>query len=192
VVLVRFDRFAVRGLLALPEFAGGFGFRGVLGVHALFFLLPWGRELAKRNRPGSRGRLRDTPALRNPVLGRHGGFSASEGSVQQRLATYRATWEIVKDHPWFGIASANWESNIPFTNIALTSRPSIPASLQLIPSTFITSIYSSWRKAGWRDFPLSGYFNSFARTFTKGLSKSRRRPKDKELLIGTGREWWRF
>ena len=70
------------------------------------FLFPWGRDLARRNIRFVFVAFGVLIISAGVYLERHGGlavFSAKQVTVQQRMETYQVVWEMVKDHPWFGI-----------------------------------------------------------------------------------------
>jgi O-antigen ligase len=162
-------------------FAGSFGFM------AVFLVLPWGRKLARRNLGVLLSFLGILLAVGTWWLGHHGGFSIAETSVQQRLATYRVTWEMVKDHPWCGIGVGHLSAQYPLYQY----RPYAPSEYPQHPFTITAHVHNEYlqflAEGGW---PALLLFLAVLISFVLAMIKLFRNPsvaeKDKELLIGIG------
>ncbi len=152
------------------------------------FLFPWGRDLARRN---YRYILLVFGILLlggGAFIARHGGlalFSRSQVSVQQRMETYRVAWEMVKDHPWFGIGLGQLGIQYPLYQ----HRPFQPADYPQHPYTYSEHVHNEFLQF-WVEGGLPGLLlflsllTAFAwalyRFWTNPVSKA----EDKELLIG--------
>jgi O-antigen ligase len=163
-----------------------------LGLAVLFmamtFLFPWGRDLFKRNVIFVVVCLAILVIGAGTYVSRHGGwavFSASQVSVQQRIQTYRVAWEMVKDHPWFGIGLGQVGVLYPLYQ----SRPYTQAEYPLHPYTYTEHIHNEflqfWVEGGLPGLVLFlGLLAVFALAVWKFISNPESRKEDKELMIG--------
>jgi tetratricopeptide (TPR) repeat protein len=110
-----------------------------LGASALFllvvFLFSWGRDLFRRNIRFVLAAFAVLILAAGAYLVRHGGlavFSAKQVTVQQRVELYRVVWEMVKDHPLFGIGLGQLGIQFPLYQ----SRPWALADYPQHPYTF--------------------------------------------------------
>ena len=146
----------------------------------------WGRELARRNKLF----LKVTLAL---VLGFGGlwaalhwqSFGRSQASVQQRLFTYQVAWEMVKDHPLFGIGLGQLGIQIP----RYQAKPWAPADYPNHPYTYTEHVHNEflqfWVEGGLVGLLLFfGVLTAFAWTLSRFLKNSESKSEEKELLIG--------
>ncbi len=149
-------------------------------------LSPWGRPLAKPNQLF----LKATLALAL-FLGVIWGalhwkdFGRSPISVQQRMDTYRVTWEMVKDHPWFGIGVGQLGIRFP----AYQAKPWAASDYAEHPYTYTEHVHNEflqfWVEGG---VPGLSLFLAVLGVFTGAVANFLRNPEsraeEKELMMG--------
>jgi len=153
---------------------------------AVTLATPWGRELAQRNRLLLKVCLALVLGLGGIWLASHwNSFSRSEQSVQQRLDIYRVTWEIVEDHPWFGIGLGQLGAQIP----AYQAKPWAPSDYPSHPYTYTEHVHNEFLQF-WAEGGLPGLLlflavlGAFAWTVSRFLINPESKTEDKKLLIG--------
>lgn len=147
---------------------------------------PWGRELARRNRLFLTAALVLALSLGGVWLALNKqSFGRSEASVQQRLDIYRVTFEIVKDHPWFGIGLGQLGVQIP----RYQARPWVPEDYPSHPYTYTEHVHNEFLQF-WAEGGLPGLFLFLAvlGVFVWEVRRFLRNPEsgngEKEILMG--------
>jgi O-antigen ligase/Tfp pilus assembly protein PilF len=163
-----------------------------LGAVALFllavFLSSWGRELFRRNVRFVLVAFAALVIAAGAYLTRHGGlaaFSTKQVTVQQRVQLYQVVWEMVKDHPWFGIGLGQLGAQFPLYQ----SKPWAPADYPQHPYTFSEHAHNEYLQflaeggvPGLLLFLL--VLVVYAKSIRDFLKNKDSKPEQKELLIG--------
>ncbi len=149
-------------------------------------LSPWGKPLAKPNQLF----LKATLALAL-FLGVIWGalhwkdFGRPQISVQQRMDTYRVTWEMVKDHPWFGIGLGQLGAQFP----AYQAKPWTVGDYAEHPYTYTEHVHNEFLQF-WVEGGLPGLLfflvvlGVFFGAGANFLRNPESRDEEKELLMG--------
>lgn len=176
------------GLMVTRVRGAELAFAGSFGLMGIFFLLPWGKELAKRNLKLLSVFLFALLLGGGFFVQRHGGLSSfgmSEVSVQQRLETYKVTWEIIKDKTLFGIGLGNLGAQYP----AYQHRPYQPSDYSQHPYTYTEHVHNEYLQF-WTEGGIAGLFlflsmlAAFALAAMRLFKNQDIPANDKELLIG--------
>ncbi|HTC20349.1 MAG TPA: O-antigen ligase family protein [bacterium] len=163
-----------------------------LGAAALFllavFLFSWGRDLFRRNIRFVLAAFAVLVIAGGVYLTRHGGlaaFSAKQITVQQRVQLYQVVWEMVKDHPWFGIGLGQLGAQFPLYQ----SKPWAVADYPQHPYTFSEHAHNEYLQflaeggvPGLLLFLL--ILLVYAKSIQDFLKNTASKPEQKEFLIG--------
>ena len=176
------------GLLATRVRGADLAFAGSFGLMGILFLLPWGRDLAKRNLGLLLSFLVVFLLTGGVFIQRHGGlssFGASEVSVQQRLETYKVTWEIIKDNSLFGIGVGQLGAQYP----RYQYRPYQPSEYPQHPYTYTEHVHNEFlqflAEGGWPGLILFlGLLMAFFSAVASFVWNPQNQIKDKDLIIG--------
>ena len=152
------------------------------------FSFSWGRDLFRRNIRFVLVAFAVLILVAGAYIARHGGlamFSAKQVTIQQRVELYRMVWEIVKDHPWFGIGLGQLGIQFPLYQ----AKPWAPADYPQHPYTFSEHAHNEYlqflAEGGVPGLLLFlAVLVVYAVSVRGCLKNPSSKPEDKEFLIG--------
>jgi O-antigen ligase len=153
-----------------------------------FFFRPWGRDLFTRNRKvilGFLGIVLVLGCIGVIWKGNLSFLSQSRVSVEQRVAIYKTAWEMIQEHPLFGIGLGQVGMVYP----AYQFKPYVPSDYSNHPYVYTEHIHNEFLQF-WVEGGLVGFllFIAVLAAYGMALRKTLLMPtvssKDRELLLG--------